>query len=215
MGHQDFEKYAYQKSMKGVVADRYIDFFLKNIEYQNSNFKILDFGCGDGRYLSFFKQFFKKNNIFGVEISQTRYERCKKIGWENVFKINKLEKLPFDEQYFDCINFEQVIEHIQEDEIEFYLKEFIRILKNNGKMIFLTPNYPIKRFYDIFHGIRNYDIKRIFDDPTHVSKYNFNKLYKLLSPYFGKVVMEPTGGLFYSYFKNKSFGHKIIGIAFK
>lgn len=153
MVHHDFERYAQERKMSGLISNIYQEFFKKWIDYKNNQLKVLDFGCGDGKYYDFFKKFFKEENIFGVEISKIRVKRCKDKGWKNVFLINRLEKLQFPDEYFDFINFDQVIEHIREDEIDFYLSELSRILKKNGVLIIVTPNYPIKRFYDFLHAI--------------------------------------------------------------
>lgn len=215
MVHQDFEKYAQERQMNGLIADIYQKFFEEWIDYKNSQLRVLDFGCGDGKYFDFFRKFFKEENIFGVEISRIRIERCKNKGWKNVLLIKKLERLPFFEEYFDLINFDQVIEHISENEINFYLLELTRVLKKNGKMIIITPNYPIKRIYDFLNAFPKQDFKRILDDPTHITHYNFKKLNNLFKRYFIEVKLEPTGGLFYRWFKKKFFSHKIIGLCVK
>jgi len=215
MSHQNFEKYAIERPMTGPIAYDYVSFFKKHIDYKNSDLKILDFGCGDGRYFLFFKQFFRENNIYGVEVSEIRIKRAKKLGWKNVFKIKDFQPLPFKDSYFDFINFDQVIEHIPSNKIEFYLKELKRILKPNGKIIIVTPNYPIKRVYDLLNALVKRDPKRIFDDPTHVAQYNFKMLNSLLKKYFREAKLEPTEGLFYKWFRKNFFSHKIIGLCIK
>ncbi len=195
MPHQDFEKYAIQRLMNGTVSKRYISFFEENVLRRiKRDFKVLDFGCGDGKYFNFFNQFTDETNIFGVEISQTRVMRCQQIGWKNVMKINPLDTLPFADSSFDLINFDQVIEHIKSEEISFYLKELKRVLADDGLIIIITPNYPIKRFYDFCNALRQRKFERIKDDPTHVAKYNFKRLHILLSEYFRIIKLEPTGG---------------------
>jgi len=215
MAHQDFEKYANEKIMNGLVADTYQEFFKKWIDCKNNQLKVLDFGCGDGKYFEFFKQFFKEENIYGVEVSKIRVERCKKKGWNNVFPVEKLEKLPFGDECFDFVNFDQVVEHIPYKEIDFYFKEFIRVLKKDGKLLLITPNYPIKRCHDFLNAILKRDFKRIFDDPTHVTHYNFKKIHRLLEKHFSEIKIEPTGGIFYKWLKSNFFSHKIIGIGVK
>lgn len=214
MPHQDFEKYAEEKSMKGNIPEIYPKYFKKYVDYKNRNLKILDFGCGDGKYFTYFKNFFPLTNIYGLEISDTRVRRCKNIGWENVQKINSLEKIPFDNNFFDFINLDQVIEHIRINEINFYLEEFRRMLKPGGKIIIMTPNYPIKRLYDFLNFLITKDLKRIKDDPTHVTFYNFNKLKKIFKK-FSSISLSPTGGFFYRIIPLNFFSNKIIGIIIK
>lgn len=212
MVHQDFEKYAKQIKMYGQISKQFEQLF--NTLGGNKNIRdymVLDYGCGDGKYFSYFKQFFMEENIYGVEISQIRINRCMKIGWKNVYLLSKKEKLPFKDNFFDMINFDQVIEHIPKREIGFYLSEIKRVLKPGGIIILMTPNYPIKRLYDLYLAIRKMDIKRIKDDPTHVTRFNFKTLNLLLKKYFLVVQLYPTGGILYDLFNNKGLSHKIIG----
>ncbi len=212
---QDFERYAIEKQMDGLVADKYKEFFFKWTDFKNQELRVLDFACGDGKYYGFFRKFFKEKNIFGVEISKIRVERCKNKGWRNVILIKRYEKLPFPDRYFDLVNFDQVIEHIPNLEVNLYLEEFSRVLRANGKLIIVTPNYPIKRLYDFFNIFLMRDLKRMKDDPTHIMHYNFSKLKRKLKKYFIFVDLNATGGAFYTLFKNKFWSHKIIGVCMK
>jgi SAM-dependent methyltransferase len=211
----DFEKYAFEKPMDGQIAGIYKHFFYKWVEGPYDGLRVLDLGCGDGKYLSFFKGIFKEDNIFGAEISRIRVERCRERGWKNIFLIEKLKPLPFPGRYFDLINFDNVIEHIHRQEIDFYLSEFVRILKRGGKMIICTPNYPVKRLYDLMSLFLEGDLKRLRDDPTHITYYNFKKIRKLLEKYFDVAGLEPTGGLFHKIFPSRVFSHKMIGLCIK
>lgn len=214
MPHRDFEKYALETSMKGKIPNVFFDFFKKYVDYKNNKLKVLDFGCGDGKYFPFFKQYFQENNIFGAEISDIRVKRCKDEGWKNVQRIDPLKKLPFEDNFFDLINFDQVIEHIKPKETHFYLSEIKRILKPEGIMILTTPNYPIKRMYDILNVVIKRDFKKVKDDPTHVSFYNFKKLREVLK-IFSRVTLFPTGGFIYKKIPIDFFSNKIIGICKK
>lgn len=209
---QDFEKYAVQRPMTGPVSDDYIKHITSYFQKADKNSNILDFGCGDGRYYDFLKKFFKSENIFGTEISAKRIENCKKIGWDNVFLVKKLEKLPFKDNFFDFVNFDQVIEHISTEEISFYLGEITRVIKPPGIFVVLTPNYPIKRIYDVLIAIKHLSPHKIKDDPTHVTFYNFGKLKAILNSYFNNVKLIPVGGAMHHLTKNGFFSHKIIGI---
>ncbi|MBM2832887.1 MAG: hypothetical protein HW406_48 [Candidatus Brocadiaceae bacterium] len=213
MGHQDFERYAEQRLMNGVVAGKYNSFFVENVfPALKKNFRALDYGCGDGKYFSYFNQFTHKDNIYGIEISQTRVRRCHQLGWNNVFKVGNFECLPFPDAFFDLINFDQVIEHIRFEDIPFYLHELNRVLVNGGLIVILTPNYPIKRFYDMYSAFIKRNILRIKDDPTHVTRYNFKKLKNLLSNYFNILKLEPTGGFIWEKLNYNFFSCKIIGL---
>jgi SAM-dependent methyltransferase len=213
MAHQDFEKYAIQRPMNGVVAGLYDSFFRNMVlPYINKDSRILDFGCGDGKYYDYFKQFIENDKIHGVEISQIRVSRCHSLGWEKVLKVDPLQPLPFPDSFFDVINFDQVIEHISRSDIEFYLKELKRVLARGGAIVLMTPNYPVKRFYDAYNALRLLDFQRLKDDPTHVSKYGFRTLHALLQQHFTTVTLSHTGGILWDIFQHNIFSHKIIGL---
>lgn len=112
MTHQDFEKYALEKPMEGGVSENFKKIFFKYLNYKKKNLKVLDSGCGDGKYFDFLRSYFEQENIFGVEVSEKRIERCHKKGFFNAKYINKNERLPFNDSSFDLIISDQIIEHI-------------------------------------------------------------------------------------------------------
>ena len=74
MDKQDFEKYAELKPFNYNVAPSWEKVFAEYLQGHKNSFeeiKILDYGCGDGKYFPFFvKNGFKKYNIYGVEVSK-------------------------------------------------------------------------------------------------------------------------------------------------
>jgi SAM-dependent methyltransferase len=109
--------------------------------------KVLDAGCGDGKHLEYLAKKINKSNLFGTEISQIRVDRVREKG----FHCEKVDgvRLPFEDSSFDVICFFEVIEHIPENDVMILMSEFLRVLKPRGIVIGSTPNYPIKRFYDV------------------------------------------------------------------
>jgi len=127
----------------------------------------------------------------------------------------------FPDNYFDIIFSSNVIEHIDRKIYLQYLKEFKRSLKNGGRFVFGTPNYPYKRFYDLIKALKK--LKRLdfklcyyylFDDPTHINKLNYKILNEDLK-LFTSLEMFPTKIMFNSVVKNKKYSDKIMGIAIK
>lgn len=145
------------------------------------------------------------------------FEHVEKIekGWNKVFFMKDKETLPFEDEYFDFINCDQVIEHIYKKDIDFYLEEIKRVLKKDGIAFFVTPNYPIKRLYDFVSVLKNVNFKKIFDDPTHVNFYSFKSIKKEMNKFFYYIKLVPTGGLFFNLFKRNFFSHKIFIITKK
>lgn len=216
MGHQDFEKYAEEKTFNYSVPENYRENFdkcLASLDLPLSSIKILDFGCGDGKHYPFFVNAgMLPSNIFGVEVSKKRVERCRNIGWKKTFFIES-EKLPFANDEFDIISVVEVIEHIPADKVEKIFLDLARVIKKTGCIIITTPNYPIKRFYDINDAIGHRSLKRLWDDPTHVNFFSAKKLKKFLEKYFNNVKIVPyKNGFLFKKYKKDFFMHKMLAI---
>ncbi len=219
MINQDFEHYAIIKNMIGQVAATWEHAFYEEINKRHlvepSQIKFLDYGCGDGRYFTYLIQKgFSPDKIYGIEVSKKRIERCKDLGWKNAGFINLKEQLPFENDFFDVVNFVEVIEHIPYNQVGFYLNEIKRVMKPNAFLILTTPNYPIKRIYDFTDAVFCRKWARLKDDPTHVSKYRKSKIQKTLTPFFSKIDFSVyKEGFLYKKFKSSIFMHKILAIA--
>lgn len=218
MSHQDFEKYAAEKPFNYSVPEKFEENFnkcLEDLKLSPSSMKILDFGCGDGKHFHFFIEAgFLPANIYGVEVSQKRVARCRSIGWEKSYFIEN-DKLPFTDDEFDIVNMAEVIEHIPVEKIEKIFSELVRVTKKNGRVIITTPNYPIKRFYDLAASIFLRSWKRIKDDPTHVNLFSVKKLRYFLGKYFDSVEIVPyKTGFLYKKCKKDFFLHKMLAICY-
>jgi len=215
MHNQDFEAYAQYKPFNNKIADTW-DVVARDVLAALSlpieQASLLDYGCGDAKYYPYFvAQGFKPENIFGLEVSQTRVDRCKAIGWMNVNLLTHNAPLPFNDGKFDLVNFVEVIEHIPEKEGERVVFELRRVIKQGGALLITTPNYPIKRFYDIYDAVFHGKYRRFRDDPTHVTKFNYGHLEKLLKRYFQHVepkIFKP--GFLYKRMPRPFFMHKLF-----
>ncbi len=97
--------------------------------------KLLDVGCGSGRFLAWMKD-------LGWEVMGTKPDsEAVKVAREK-FHIDvhhgTLEEARFPDESADVITLIHVIEHLS-DPVN-TLKECKRVLKNNGRIIVLTPN---------------------------------------------------------------------------
>jgi len=113
--------------------------------------KILEIGSGSGIFLANLQ---KMGYVtYGVEPDQSAYLSSKKLFEANKlnFKIynTKGEKLPFKSNNFDFVCSFQVIEHVNNPLKVF--KESARVLKTNGVIYFVIPNYH--SFWEGHYGI--------------------------------------------------------------
>lgn len=139
---------------------------------------ILDYGCGNGTYLTYFHE--NGINIIGTEIADNPVRNCKKKGYKIVY-IENLENLPFSENEFDIIYLMQVFEHIHLPHI--FLDELHRIIKQTGEIYLAIPNYKSSWRY-LF---REYWISGWFS-PFHLFHYDKQSIQKLANLHHFEVI---------------------------
>ena len=125
--------------------------------------KILEPGCGRGEFLGNFAEL--GLDAYGVDISN----EAKNYDHNFPVEICDVENapLPFPDNHFDIIFSKSFIEHLHKPEI--YLNEAYRVLKPDGKLLTLVPDWE-----------SNYKI--YFDDYTHRSPFSaqaLNDAYKI------------------------------------
>lgn len=111
-------------------------------EYLIPEEKILDLGCGNGRYFEFFKG--KNVDCFGVDSSEKLIEIAKNKYPKARFQVADAFNLPFSNNFFDKVYSIAVLHHIPSNEFRLqFLKEIRKVLKSGGLLI-LT----VWRFHD-------------------------------------------------------------------
>ena len=141
---------------------------------------ILEFGCGTGLTGRAIKNKSKnKIEVIGVEIEPDIAEKAKK----NIDKVinddaEKVE-LPYDREYFDCIIYANILEHLVYPE-KLIIKN-CKFLKQNGYVIAVIPN--IAHYRTIKMLLRkewNYQDRGIMDD-THLRFFAFKNIKALFN----------------------------------
>ena len=149
--------------------------------YQKSS-TILDVGTACGVNLKAFKELKVFKNHIGIDSDEYMIELGKKThGFTNeelkVVDITK-EKIPLEDNSVIFINCSQILEHIEEQSIDFILEEFERILDKENGIILI--NVPILK-----SGQKEEEI--LEENKKHISKKNYNWWRKKISKYFRKI----------------------------
>jgi len=154
---------------------------LKYIKTLNidKNSKILDIGTHIGTLTAKLYQY-GYLNVTGIDISEeaVNYGKNKYPFLKEKLIIFNGDKLPFPDKTFDAVSMFDVIEHIP-DISTFLKKEVFRVLKNNGVLIFQTPN----KFTNIlwtFFSTKSFRKTRNFIINDHCSLQTLTSLKKLL-----------------------------------
>ena len=165
---------AMQKNAKNDITNKTI---IKEIIGDVNGLKVLDAGCGDGSLSSELKSLGADTYAFDgsekfIEIAKNKYPSVP-------FKVCDIKKtLPYENSFFDIVVSSLVLMDI--DNIEPFLSESHRILKENGRLIFsiVHPSFfqaeweygengeklvkKIKNYWDC-----NSEILNIWGETTH------------------------------------------------
>jgi len=158
-----FKNYIYKKFIplyRKLSFDQKKQYDKIALKYMSSCKKIVDVGCGTGRFISNYPSIIK-----GIDQNQESVETCLKKGYD-VVKAD-VTKLPFEDNSFDGVHCSHVIEHLQHKEAYKLLSELLRVLKKDGILVIRTPI--------LYNGF--------YDDFTHVKPYHPKALLHYLTTY--------------------------------
>ncbi len=123
----------------------------------NRNLKVVDVACGTGDMIEIWKNESKKRKInieiYGVDPSEGMLKIAKKRFPEITFYKDFADNLPFDEKSIDAISISFGIRNVVD--FDSAIKEFYRVLKNNGILIILEftkaeKNHKLRELIDFY-----------------------------------------------------------------
>lgn len=127
--------------------------WLRKIAPKYASGILIDYGCGNKPYLSFFKN--KVDDYVGVDVNQNEFNTVNCL-------INTNDPLPFDTNSIDTVLSTQVLEHTAEPEK--YINEISRVLKPGGYLILTCPgSYMLHEEPNDFFRYTKYGIKYLIE----------------------------------------------------
>lgn len=147
---------------------------VKNLPY---NSDILDAACGNGYVTGDFSENY---NIYGIDCENEAVEFCKKRFPKGIYTAVDIYNLPFSDNKFDLILFNDAIEHLFDPEKA--VKELIRVLKPKGIIEICTVNYnsPLWLLLEnTWYRLMGGNCKP-YDRNVHPARFTKNKLKILL-----------------------------------
>jgi len=144
----------------------------------NKNEKLLDWGCGHGRYYEILKDF----DYYGLDVSENLIEIAKnKYPEAKFFVLPSFLQLPYEDNFFNHLICIDTLHHIPSKKYrELFIKEAYRVLKDNGFFILTVWNL------NFFHLLRAKKLERVW----LIIKAFFKKIFGL-SPLDLKDVLIP------------------------
>jgi ubiquinone/menaquinone biosynthesis C-methylase UbiE len=105
----------------------------------------LDFGCGVGRLTQALAEHHEQ--VTGVDIAPSMIERAKEFnryGDRCTYVLNERDDLGcFGDNSFDFIYSNYTLQHMQPHYAERYLREFVRVLRPHGVLVFQLPSTQV------------------------------------------------------------------------
>ena len=144
---------------KGIMPN-----WVREIIFKNKPKKILDFGCGYGQVMFGVKNYFPEICVIGYEIDQNSIKFCQKNGLSLINDFSDLKS-----NSIDMVFMFHVLEHIEEDNLNFILCEIKRVLKTGGKILIAVPNAQSLS-----------GVYWMYEDHTHKRLYTANSILRLI-----------------------------------
>jgi len=113
---------------------------------KDPNAKLLDCGCNDGEFTMRVAETIGTDRIYGIDTMSERVDKARARGIE-VYQGDLNRELPYENESFDVVHANQVIEHLHNTDI--LIKEAYRVLKTGGYLVISTPN--LASFHNILH----------------------------------------------------------------
>jgi SAM-dependent methyltransferase len=164
---------------------------------ERSQGKIFENGCGLGSYM--YRLTMPENYTVGLDVE---FERTLEAHQQNERILCGVgEHLPFENDFFDLILSNEVIEHVQSD--KHAVQEIVRTLKPGGRLVLFCPNrgYGFETHGIFWHGeyhfgnipFVNYLPRKLRDKlAPHVNVYTRRDLNRLFAGLPVKIITRRT-----------------------
>ena len=165
------KKYFDERDTLDLLTAESIALFMKKQKLHD----ILDVGCGTGRLVKYLNSYGFEAK--GCDLYDKALKIAKKINKINTIVKSDAGKLPFKNNSFDLITGISLIEHLSKKNGTLFIREARRILKRNGYIFLITPNFNSPLRFILREKWFGYS------DPTHINFFTPLSLANLLKDY--------------------------------
>lgn len=196
-----------EEKFKEGLIEKTLDYFRRQraktlVNFLGKKGKVLDIGCGNGKFLSFVKQQ-GDFEIFGVELESISTQRARKIPGIHL-KEGVLEEDDFASQSLDAITLIHVFEHLIEPMQT--IKVIDKILKKDGILMMAFPNIDSFQSH-VFKGKWLH-----LDPPRHLFFFSPKDFKKEMGKFNFEVIREKHFNIEYNFF---GFQQSLLNCIFK
>lgn len=137
------------------------------LKYIPKNGKILDAGCGLGRYVFYLAK--QGYDITGIEYNRNTVEKVRKLAPDLDVRQGDISNLPFEDESISGVICLGVVEHFI-DGVKRPLRELWRVLKLGGIMVITVPSFNYLRRFRYALKINNFNPIKILKELDVVRK---------------------------------------------
>ncbi|MFH1789710.1 MAG: methyltransferase domain-containing protein [bacterium] len=139
--------------------------------------RVLELGCGAGRFISAVSSHRKDLQCYGCDISESAIQTAKNRNDKVKFQLCA-STLPYEDNFFDAVLIFDVLEHV--DDPLLVLKEIHRVVKNRGIFYCFVPCEN-----DLFSMWRWLGVKKTWSRLTekyagHIQKFSRKQLIEII-----------------------------------
>lgn len=152
--------------MEGLLATLRMRRAEKLIDPAHRTGRLLDFGCGSFPLFLSRTRFRDKYGLDQHIDESARHEGLEANVNLKRFDIDRQDRLPFDDGYFNVVTMLAVFEHLKADRLIVLLNEFARVLGEGGQFIMTTPARWAEPILDVLTWLRLVSAEEIHDHET-------------------------------------------------
>ena len=168
----DFTGERYVPELRGQIYYEHLHRYMLAFG-MSRDLDVLDIACGEGygaAYLAIVAR-----SVVGVDIDpqSIRHAGARYTGMNLSFRVGSCTDIPLADDSVDVAVSFETIEHIEQHER--FLKEIVRVLRPDGRLIISSPNKAV------------YSDRDQYQNPYHVRELYFDELRDLLCSWFSEV----------------------------
>jgi len=136
-GHYDSVNRKINLSNADVYFNKRIEVLQKHIGVVEGR-RILEVGCGDGIFMGYMKERFRKSEFYGADLSEGQIKKANLRIAKAGFVVSSAEHLSFMSDIFDVVVFNGVLHHVEN--VNAAIDEAVRVCKGSGIIMVIEPN---------------------------------------------------------------------------
>lgn len=99
--------------------------------------RVLDCGCGEGRYLGVVREHFAQARLVGCDVSRVALDHARRLHPDAEYVSMDDERVPLADASFELVLSVEVLEHVAD--VEAAARELARLLAPGGRLVMTTP----------------------------------------------------------------------------